>query len=461
MFFLSNDDGIFFASEIQPLSNLIKHERDFDVVGITSYFLFNYISGSETFFKQINSVSPGCFVKFSSNNILVKPWILKSKTLPMKERDNLEKTLETLDALLSKSTTENMEHGECNSLLLSGGIDSSLIAKYMRKNSTSTIKAFHLQFNSDITAKNSDTFWAKKVSEKFDLDFLPIDISSEEFFSKVDFAIKSFSQPFAGVLSSYFTSEIIGKHVKTCLTGDGADEIFGSYRRIQDAYTQDRERAELELSQKSVEKYVEDYVLKIFANNQKYSRFMNVDMRSHISIITSRIVDRHLQIGNSNYDSNFEFSLKDDQIRLLPDQVLLFSDHLGMRHHLEMRPPFLSNDIISFARSIPINLLVGPGGEMKKILKDLAAQSFTADFIDRPKDGFFLPLEIWMRTSSGIKWLKLKIQALSQIEDSWQLRINLQQIRIFLTDFCDGSNNDYYAAYKIAILVTCLVAFDE
>ena len=178
-------------------------------------------------------------------------------------------------------------------------------------------------------------------------------------------------------------------------------------------------------------------------------------------MITSRIVDRHLQVGNSSYDSNFEFSLKDDQIRLLPDQVLLFSDHLGMRHHLEMRPPFLSNDIISFARSIPINLLVGPGGEMKKILKDLAAQSFTADFVDRPKDGFFLPLEVWMRTSSGIEWLQRKIQALNQIEDYWESIINLKQIRIFLTDFCDGSNNDYYAAYKIAILVTCLVAFNE
>ena len=66
-----------------------------------------------------------------------------------------------------------------------------------------------------------------------------------------------------------------------------------------------------------------------------------------------------------------------------------------------------------------------------------------------------------MRTSSGIEWLQRKIQALNQIEDYWESIINLKQIRIFLTDFCDGSNNDYYAAYKIAILVTCLVAFNE
>ena len=153
----------------------------------------------------------------------------------------------------------------------------------------------------------------------------------------------------------------------------------------------------------------------------------------------------------------FNYSLTESQLQLLPDQVLLFSDHLGMAHGLEIRPPFLSKSIVDFSRELPLEFLIDDRGTTKLILKELALRYFDRNFVSRKKEGFMLPLIHWMKKEEAREWTEIK---LVQYEESKNKSLKINKIQRLFHDFYNGKNNEFFKVYRLAALMHHLTNHD-
>ena len=224
-----------------------------------------------------------------------------------------------------------------------------------------------------------------------------------------------------------------------CLTGDGADELFASYRNIQNAAHEYYGQGSL------VRKNTTDY-------QSDLDLFFKSSLQDSLPIRKQdAIYPLESEIEEFKRTTNvFNYSLSESQLHLLPDQVLLFSDHLGMAHGLEIRPPYLSKSIIEFSRKLPLEFLIDSKGTTKVILKELALKYFDDDFVKRKKEGFMLPLEEWMKTSEAKKWTKRK---LSEYIDSPNELLDRKSISDFVEEFYLGSNGNFFKLYRLSTLM--------
>lgn len=134
---------------------------------------------------------------------------------------------------------------------------------------------------------------------------------------------------------------------------------------------------------------------------------------------------------------------------LLGNQVLLFSDHLGMHHSLEVRPAFLSNGIYSFSNTLPAHEKVDHSGSTKKILRRVAMKYLPEEIVFQKKEGFQSPIQIWMNS----KYYK---KELSYIKDSNSfskiLYLDQSKVSRLISGFLNGSTEDFYLVFKLWIL---------
>jgi asparagine synthase (glutamine-hydrolysing) len=264
-------------------------------------------------------------------------------------------------------------------------------------------------------------------------------LTSKEYFSQIDSALDTFSQPFGGVTSTYFISKHISERHKVCLTGDGADELFGSYRNIQRAA-----RIHYGIEDSRTWQFVNSELNLNYFLNEPINDYDRNEDRTYFFPLKDELSDFQ------RTTDVFNFALIDAQLKLLPEQVLLFSDHLGMAHGLEIRPPFLSKAIIEFSRKIPLEYLIDSNGTTKLILKKLALRYFDKNFVERKKEGFMLPLNQWMRKKEAKDWANLKLD--EYIKSSSGL-LDPSKIQKFFNDFYQERNNDFFMVYRLSVLM--------
>ena len=438
IYYKISDHQIFFASEIYAIKKMINQVHEIDERAIDDFSELNLISSPDTIYQEIYSLVPGTYLRFNHQKSELKRW---HRFEPNRRRvkKSIVESAATLDALLIDSISDQLKHGDSKALLLSGGLDSSIIAAVAKKRLNKDVETYHLSYESDIESKNIESIVARDVARKFDFEFREYKITSQEYFNHIDKALDSFSQPFGGVTSTYYISRYISEKHKVCLTGDGADELFGSYRNIQEAAKIYYGHGDLigETLPKS------DLSLKDFMNVGKSRKENKHDKQLRYPLET--------EISNFKGKTNiFDFALVESQLKLLPDQVLLFSDHLGMAHGLEIRPPFLSQAIIKFSRELPLEYLINSQGTTKYVLKELALRYFDGNFVHRKKEGFMLPLSQWMRKDEAFKWTNLK---LSEYGDSTNEILNFERVQQFIEDYYTNKNNQYFKVYRLAVLM--------
>jgi asparagine synthase (glutamine-hydrolysing) len=443
-----HENGVLeYASEIRPLLKKDDY-KNLNTLGIGEFLLNNFIDAPDTAWSKISMLDAGKHLKIEKNVLHICDWGSQEIVGEIKTTSSLSEAAGLLDDLIQESTTAQLKHGKTNAILLSGGLDSSLIATYAHKNSTKTMDAYHLWFSDTPSIKQQDRSFAKKIAKKLEMNFIEIEINARIFFEEIESALTAFYQPFAGVLSTYFISSQIAKDHKSCLTGDGADELFGSYRRVKESASKSyttvfsrintAEQSRNELKQK--------------IQKSKIMNVLNVNQQELIELLSNKSVAK-INLGDSgNLLTEFEYTLISDQKSLLSNQVMLFSDVLGMANSLELRPPFLSTKIIEFSRTLPQHYLIDEYRTTKKILKHVAKKYFNHDFIYREKDGFLVPLQIWMKSQYAEQWVNKNLIALKE-NNFYSRNLNLSFIEFTIMDYYEGATNDFYEIYKIAVLL--------
>jgi asparagine synthase (glutamine-hydrolysing) len=231
--------------------------------------------------------------------------------------------------------------------------------------------------------------------------------------------VRHLDQPFAGVISSFWLSRFIKRHVTVALSGDGADDVFASYGHhrlvaplaacrqalaagtsLDDVdYGFFAEQADWVRSLARQEVWDWRLVYAAFTEDDK-QQLWSPAARDWLGPYSTAGLLRGFYEGTDHRADDLNRVLQLDMQTLLPGEILYFNDMLSMAHSLEVRAPFLDWRLVELAASIPGSLKIR-GRSLKYILRRVAARYVPPDVLERPKEGFVLPATTWLRNALG------------------------------------------------------------
>jgi asparagine synthase (glutamine-hydrolysing) len=287
-----------------------------------------------------------------------------------------EKVLASLDTAVQRRLVADVSVG----VLLSGGLDSSLLVALLARQGTSDIKTFSIGFESVGGLEGDEFKYSDIVARRFSTEHHRIHVTAQEAFEALPGTIAAMSEPMMShdAVGFYLLSREVSKHVKVAQSGQGADEIFGGYHwypRLLDSNSIASDYADFYFDRDHDE-----------MREALDARFMNGDCsREFVDAFFeraggSRPVDKALQLDT-------EVMLVDDPVKRV--------DNMTMAWGLEARVPFLDHEVVELAAKIPAELKVSHGG--KYILKEAARGIVPPEVIDRPKGYFPVPALKFLR----------------------------------------------------------------
>lgn len=417
LFYTQLNSNLIFASEIKAILSHPDYMPDVNYEGVYHYFTFKNVPAPLTAFKGIYAILPGETLIFSNKNIFKERWW---KINFDESEDYTEEYIkERIFALLEDSTRLRMISDVTVGAYLSGGIDSSSVVALMTRFTDKPIKTFSLGYPDELKNKDADLYYARRISSAYKTEHHEYIMSYNELIENIEDVIGAFDQPFSGTISTYFLSKLIKNHVKVALSGDGSDELFGSYlsHRVaqpfyhfarlynavnSDALTEEEERLFIPFEKSFLKNLFEKskgdeavwrYNLCLFSDEEKEHLLTN-GFKSMANEPSSFLLMKH------NFDT---LTAKEPLNRILemewntqlPDQVLSFVDALSMAHSVEIRSPFLDYRLVEFAATVRGDMKIR-NGNVKDILKNSVKTLLPEEIIKRPKEGFVLPVFDWM-----------------------------------------------------------------
>ncbi len=421
LFYSLIGNKLIFGSEIKCLLAHPAYCRDINYDALYHYFSLKNVPAPMTVFKGIYSLLPGELLVFSKGKICDKR---KWWKVLFKEDKNLDKMhiKESILRLMEDATRIRMISDVPFGAYLSGGVDSSFVVALMSRFSDKPIKTFCLGYEDELKNKKADLYHARIVSKTFGTEHYEYIMSYREMINDIEKVICSFDQPYSGTISTFFLSKLIKKHVKVALSGDGSDELFGSYlshRVAQPMHHFKRLHDKLEENSlcNDYEELFRPCDINFLKNLFDKSGGDEIKWRYYLYTFTDKEKDKLLsdkfraELRKSDTLSlitkYFNYITSDDPLNRilemewntqLPDQVLAFVDFLSMAHSVEVRSPFLDYRLVEFAATIPGNLKI-QNGNVKAVLKESVEDLLPRGITKRPKEGFVLPVFDWMQDS--------------------------------------------------------------
>jgi asparagine synthase (glutamine-hydrolysing) len=418
LFYATINGELVFGSEIKTILLHPAYQRQICPEAIYHYFSLKNVPAPLTAFAGIFSLQPGQMLTFSARGLTTRRWwqISFAEEEDISEAYAQDKILN----LLEDATRLRMISDVPMGAYLSGGVDSSSVVALMSRFTDQPIKTFSLGYEDELQNKEADLYYARKVSEAFRTEHHEYIMSHRELVDDIYKVIEAFDQPFSGTISTFFLSKLISRHVKVAVSGDAADELFGSYLSHRTAQPIHHFHRLLdEVREGTLTKEEEDLFkpcdIDFLRRLHDFSEGDELKWRYRLLIATdedkSGLIseDFKSQLGDAKRtfsllkDYFSQVTSKDPLNRILemewntqlPDQVLAFVDFLSMAHSVEIRSPFLDYRLVEFAATIPGRLKIRDGN-VKDILKKTVERLLPEGIIQRPKEGFVLPIFSWM-----------------------------------------------------------------
>jgi len=409
LYHCTNSEGVFFASEMKGLRPLVSF-AELDPTAIHFYFRLNYIPAPLTAHKGIKQLQPGYCIEVSKG--------VPSESQYYNLRDHIQAPKGcNLRELLTDAVRLRMISDVPLGSFLSGGVDSSIIAALACKEDPS-LKTFSIGFKGKSHFDESEH--AERVAEHIGSDHLPIQLDEDEMLHHVEQFLDNLDTPFAdsSAIAVHSLSEHTRKHVTVALSGDGADELFGGYRKHQAHLIAERgglttwmARAASSITPRSSGSYGSSFRDKIrklnrFADGCKlppHDRYWawaswatEAEVSELLELKRPESEYRRLYQARGPQEAEVEGVLLADTLSVLPDDMLCKVDRMSMQSSLEVRVPFLDHRVVEFAHSLRAKSRMRKG-QGKYILQDAFGDLIPQSIFNRSKKGFDVPLEAWFR----------------------------------------------------------------
>lgn len=402
-----SSDRFFFGSELRSLISL-GIEKKVCKKALANYFRFNYIPAPETIFENTYKLLPGHCISISKGQVVNESYYTyypKEKSI-----DNFETASKNVKNLLEKSVQKRMVSDVPLGSFLSGGVDSSIIASIASKQH-SNLSTFSIGFQDE--PYFDETKYAEKVAKHIGSNHSTFKLSNSELFSNLDNIIHAIDEPMAdsSAINVYILSKLTKEKVTVALSGDGADELFSGYNKHHALYWASQKNLKnsfiktfgglTNITPKSRQSKWSNFARQI----EKYHKGLKLTSEDRYlywaSFMNSSKVER-LVYQNPVYDlpiksiSDFNDYLYLDFNLVLPNDMLRKVDMMSMANSLEVRTPFLDNELVEYVFSLPSSFKIN-STDKKIILKEAFKDDLPKEIFHRKKHGFEVPLLKWFQ----------------------------------------------------------------
>lgn len=416
LYYWYEDQNLVFASELKPIMKCPGFHGEI-AKGVLSRYLFQqYINAPESIYQNVYKLEPGAILRFSKGQIKVwKYWDIKKAYEKAQSNPvgSYEEAKTQLKDLLKQAVAARMIADVPLGSFLSGGYDSSLITAIAQEHSPEPVKTFSIGFHEE---KYNEAKYARAVAEHLGTNHTELYIDEQDMFELVDSIPKYYDEPFAdsSQIATMMVSKLAREHVTVALSGDGGDEFFCGYN-IYENVAQAQKLDVLGgmvhgicqipgLKQAHLEEKLPFRVRVIAGNREKESK---TQFGAGNYIVKARAMVGELPEGEAlpvHYLVESRYGVDNWQIRrmlldmdtYLPGDILCKVDRASMKYSLECRCPILDTKVMEFSYRIPHQYKYA-GGDKKHILKDIAYDYIPKELLDRPKVGFGVPLDKWLR----------------------------------------------------------------
>jgi len=398
-----------------------------------------YVPAPYSIYSGISKLLPGSMLSVSlvsRDPIHAQYWsaaeVACGSVRPVSEQTNAAQTprVESLDRILRESIHEQMLADVPVGAFLSGGIDSSTVVAIMQSMSRASVKTFTIGF---AEAEYDESPESHAIAKYLKTEHTTLSISPKDATDVIPLLPQIYDEPFAdsSQIPVYLVSKLAAQEVTVCLSGDGGDEVFCGYNRYRYmaeiwpllAYIPVSLRSALAdalggISSKTWTRldaaawHLPSKAIDIGLLSEKIAKFIDViRTRSPESAyqaltnfwevpILSGGARRTLNSINNNHmvsglDPVLQFQLMDMQ-GYLPDDILTKVDRASMANSLEIRAPFLDHRVIEFASTLSPAERIRKG-ETKWLLKQVLSKYVPRRLWERPKAGFGVPIDAWLR----------------------------------------------------------------
>jgi asparagine synthase (glutamine-hydrolysing) len=412
---LTATKGLVFASELKALLQHPEVPRRVDLAALDAYLCLGYIPDPSCILSGVFKLPPGHCLSYQDGEVRVQQyWDFPCEgPSDLSEMEYSEELARLLDEAVRLQIAADVPVGA----FLSGGVDSSTVVAFMARHFGGRVKTFSIGFHED---QYSELSYARLAATHIGTEHHELVVTPDACQLAERIAWHA-DEPFAdsSAIPTYLVSELARQHVTVALSGDGGDELFAGYSH----YRTDRRRKAMErlphivrrgllapisrhlphgaygrnllysLSLEPLDRYIDS--ISVFSNLNRRSLYsedlvqrlsgsgvVSGTLRKHAAHVTSgNALDRMLYVDSKVY---------------LPADILTKVDRMSMAASLETRAPFLDHQLVEFAARVPSGLKLR-GGQAKYILKRAVQDLLPPEILNRPKQGFAIPLQYWLR----------------------------------------------------------------
>ncbi len=373
-----------FASNIQALLAAGDVDTSINPVGLHHQLtLHAVIPAPHTILNGIKKMRPAHFMCFRADGSCHEQryWRLHA-TRPAESRTEqewIDAIHESLKAAVEKrKTVADVPVG----VLLSGGLDSSLLVGLLAEAGVGNLKTFTVGFEDQPEEKGSEFEYSDPVVVRFGTDHHKFFIQNSKVMDYLPLAVDAMAEPMVGqvAVAFYMLAEQVSKHIKVVQSGQGADEVFAGYFWFPQMHEASDEDDLSRFANRYFDRDHDEYL-------------QTVDARFHGDNYTAQTVSRLL--GEADADEYIDKVLRMDVTTLIVDDPVKRVDNMTMAWGLEARVPFLDHQLVELAASMPPELKLRDGG--KYVLKKIARGLIPDAVIDRPKGYFPVPALKYVR----------------------------------------------------------------
>ncbi len=427
-------DHFLFASEIKALRAHPAWTATVDRDALAAYLRFGYVPAPRSIYAGIAKLEPGTFLTLRDGDEaeIRRYWDLREITLSARARqrdmDDCEAT-ERLDGLLRDAVKGRMAADVPLGAFLSGGVDSSTVTALMQAQSSHPVKTFSIGFSESAFDESSE---AAAVARHLGTDHTELIVSPADARAVIPHLPDIYDEPFAdsSQIPTYLVSRLARGQVSVALSGDGGDEIFAGYNRHRLAAGPwpRLERVPLALrrlassSLRGLPPALWDF---LFSLSPKRLRHVLTGDRMHklATVLAgadgadlygrlvsqwsdpeSLVVEGARERERIWDDPGLMRDLPElmarmrymDTVGYLPGDILTKLDRASMAVSLETRVPLIDHRVVEFATGLPPHMLIR-GQRGKWLLRQVLHRYVPEELVTRPKTGFGVPLDSWLR----------------------------------------------------------------
>lgn len=410
-------EELVFASELKPIMACPDFHAEIDRRVLSRYLFQQYINAPDSVYENVYKLAPGAVLKFQGGQI--STWSYWSVSGTYAEASNIpvtvyEEAKEQLKDLLQRAVSLRMIADVPLGTFLSGGYDSSLVTAMAQAHSAEPVKTFSIGFYEE---NYNEAPYARAVADYLGTAHTELMIDETDMLRMVESISKYYDEPFAdpSQIPTMLVCKLAREQVTVALSGDGGDEFYcgyNIYEKVAQAQKLDTLGGLVHnlcnlpgIRQVGLEKRLPFKVRVIAGNRDRETKtqFGAGNYPGMARAMVGRLAsgERALPV---HYPVESSYPVGDWQVRrmlldmdtYLPGDILCKMDRASMKYSLEARCPILDPDVMDFSYRIP-HAFKYAAGDKKHILKEIAYDYIPRELLERPKKGFGVPLDKWLR----------------------------------------------------------------